>query len=77
MLGIIAVADVIKEESIVAVKNLKNMGIKVVMITGDNEQTAQAIGKKAGVDEIYAGVLPQGKEEIIRKLERRLWLVMV
>lgn len=51
-----------------AVKNLKNMGIKVVMITGDNEQTAQAIGKKAGVDEIYAGVLPQGKEEIIRKL---------
>ena len=67
-LGIIAVADVIKEESIVAVKNLKNMGIKVVMITGDNEQTAQAIGKKAGVDEIYAGVLPQGKEEIIRKL---------
>ena len=68
VLGIIAVADVIKEESIVAVKNLKNMGIKVVMITGDNEQTAQAIGKKAGVDEIYAGVLPQGKEEIIRKL---------
>ena len=63
VLGIIAVADVIKEESIVAVKNLKNMGIKVVMITGDNEQTAQAIGKKAGVDEIYAGVLPQGKEE--------------
>ena len=60
VLGIIAVADVIKEESIVAVKNLKNMGIKVVMITGDNEQTAQAIGKKAGVDEIYAGVLPQG-----------------
>ena len=68
VMGIIAVADVIKEESIVAVKNLKNMGIKVVMITGDNEQTAQAIGKKAGVDEIYAGVLPQGKEEIIRKL---------
>ena len=68
VLGIIAVADVIKEESIVAVKNLKNMGIKVVMITGDNEQTAQAIGKKAGVDEIYSGVLPQGKEEIIRKL---------
>lgn len=68
VLGIIAVADVIKEESIAAVKNLKDMGIKVVMITGDNEQTAQAIGKKAGVDEIYAGVLPQGKEEIIRKL---------
>lgn len=68
VLGIIAVADVIKEESIVAVKNLKDMGIKVVMITGDNEQTAQAIGKKAGVDEIYSGVLPQGKEEIIRKL---------
>jgi len=68
VMGIIAVADVIKEESIVAVKNLKDMGIKVVMITGDNEQTAQAIGKKAGVDEIYAGVLPQGKEEIIRKL---------
>ena len=55
VLGIIAVADVIKEESIVAVKNLKNMGIKVVMITGDNEQTAQAIGKKAGVDEIILG----------------------
>ena len=68
VMGIIAVADVIKEESIAAVKNLKDMGIKVVMITGDNEQTAQAIGKKAGVDEIYAGVLPQGKEEIIRKL---------
>ena len=68
VMGIIAVADVIKEESIVAVKNLKDMGIKVVMITGDNEQTAQAIGKTAGVDEIYAGVLPQGKEEIIRKL---------
>lgn len=67
-LGIIAVADVIKEESIEAVKSLKNMGIKVVMITGDNEQTANAIGKNAGVDEIYAGVLPQGKEEIIRKL---------
>lgn len=63
VLGIIAVADVIKEESIVAVKNLKNMGIKVVMITGDNEQTAQAIGKKAGVDEIYSGVLPQGKKK--------------
>ncbi|WP_448902504.1 heavy metal translocating P-type ATPase [Eubacterium sp.] len=77
VLGIIAVADVIKEESIVAVKNLKNMGIKVVMITGDNEQTAQAIGKKAGVDEIYAGVLPQGKEEIIRKLSESGKTVMV
>lgn len=67
-LGIIAVADVIKEESISAVKDLKQMGIKVVMITGDNEQTAKAIGNKAGVNEIYAKVLPQGKEEIVGKL---------
>lgn len=67
--GIIAVADVIKEESAKAVKELKNMGIRVVMLTGDNERTAGAIGREAGVDEVIAGVLPDGKESVIRKLK--------
>ena len=67
-LGIIAVADVIKEDSAEAIRQLKNMGIHVVMITGDNKQTAQAIGKIAGVDEVAANVLPGGKEEIVKKL---------
>lgn len=76
VLGMIAVADVIKEDSHKAVKQLQNMGIKVVMITGDNEQTAKAIGKQAGVDQVIAGVLPEGKEEAIRGLQeegRQLW----
>ena len=67
-LGIIAVADTIKEDSPQAVKELQNMGIHVVMLTGDNERTAQAVGKAAGVDEVVAGVLPEGKEEVIRRL---------
>lgn len=76
--GIIAVADTIKEDSPEAVRQLKNMGIRVVMLTGDNEQTANAIGKQAGVDEVIAGVLPDGKEAVIRKLKNRAglpWLV--
>ena len=68
--GIIAVADVIKEDSRAAVKELQNMGIRVVMLTGDNEATARAIGAEAGVDEVIAGVLPEGKEEVIRKLKK-------
>ena len=67
-LGIIAVADTIKEDSAEAIRELKNMGIHVVMLTGDNERTAQAIGKTAGVNEVVAGVLPEGKEAVIRKL---------
>ena len=67
--GMIAVADVIKEDSRAAVKELQNMGIRVVMLTGDNEATARAIGTEAGVDEVIAGVLPEGKEEVIRKLK--------
>ncbi len=67
----IAVADVIKEESARAVKELQNMGIYVVMLTGDNERTARAIGRQAGVDEVIAGVLPEGKESVIRSLKKR------
>ena len=69
LLGVIAVADVIKEDSPQAVRELQNMGIRVVMLTGDNERTAKAIGKQAGVDEVIAGVLPEGKEAEIRKLK--------
>ena len=69
--GIIAVADTIKEDSPEAVRQLKKMGIRVVMLTGDNEQTANAIGKQAGVDEVIAGVLPDGKEAVIRKLKKQ------
>ena len=69
LIGIIAVADVIKEDSAKAVNELKNMGIKVVMLTGDNERTARAIGKEAGVDQVIAGVLPDGKEAVIKKLK--------
>ena len=76
-LGMICVADTIKEDSPQAIKELKNMGIKVVMLTGDNEQTAQAIGKKAGVDEVIAGVLPDGKESVIRKLQQEGQVAMV
>ncbi len=63
-------ADVIKEDSPKAVKELQNMGIRVVMLTGDNERTARAIGAQAGVDEVIAGVLPDGKENVIGSLKR-------
>jgi len=76
-LGIIAVADVIKEDSAQAVKELQNMGIRVVMLTGDNERTAKAIGRQAGVDNVIAGVLPEGKERIIRKLKQQGKVAMV
>ena len=75
--GIIAVADTIKEDSPEAVRQLKNMGIRVVMLTGDNEQTANAIGKHAGVDEVIAGVLPDGKEAVIRNLKKQGRVAMV
>ena len=75
--GIIAVADVLKPESPQAIKELKNMGIRVVMLTGDNARTAQAIGKEAGVDEVIAGVLPDGKEEVVRKLKEQGKVAMV
>ena len=77
LLGIIAVADVIKEDSPQAVKELQNMGIHVVMLTGDNERTAKAIGAQAGVDEVIAGVLPDGKEQVIRKLQKKGKVAMV
>ncbi len=77
LLGIIAVADVIKEDSPEAIKELQNMGIRVVMLTGDNEKTANAIGKIAGVDEVIAGVLPDGKEAVIRKLKDNGKVAMV
>ena len=77
LLGLIAVADVIKEDSASAVKELQNMGIRVVMLTGDNEQTAKAIGKEAGVDEVIAGVLPDGKERVIRDLQKQGKVAMV
>lgn len=76
-IGIIAVADVIKAESPQAVTELKNMGIHVVMLTGDNERTARAIGKQAGVDEVVAGVLPEGKENVIRELKEKGRVAMV
>ena len=75
--GVIAVADVIKEDSPKAVKELQNMGIRVVMLTGDNERTANAIGKQAGVDEVIAGVLPEGKESVIRRLKKQGKVAMV
>ena len=77
LLGIIAVADVLKEESPEAIRQLQHMGIQVVMLTGDNEQTARAIGKQAGVDHVIAGVLPDGKEAVIRKLAAQGKVAMV
>ena len=77
LLGVIAVADVIKEDSPQAVRELQNMGIRVVMLTGDNQRTAQAIGKQAGVDEVIAGVLPDGKESVIRRLKEQGRVAMV
>ena len=77
LLGLIAVADVIKPESPAAVKELQNMGVRVVMLTGDNERTAQAIAAQAGVDQVVAGVLPEGKEAVIRELQRQGPVLMV
>ena len=77
ILGMVAVADVMKEDSPEAIAELKNMGIHVVMLTGDNEQTAQAIGKQAGVDEVIAGVLPDGKEAVIANLQKKGKVAMV
>ena len=77
LVGIIAVADVIKEDSPQAVREMRNMGIRVVMLTGDNERTAKAIGAQAGVDEVIAGVLPDGKESVIRKLKKQGKVAMV
>ena len=77
LLGVIAVADVIKEDSPQAIKELQNMGIYVVMLTGDNERTAKAIGQQAGVDEVIAGVLPEGKEQVICKLKEKGKVAMV
>ncbi|MDY5348645.1 MAG: heavy metal translocating P-type ATPase [Candidatus Ventricola sp.] len=77
LLGVIAVADVIREDSPAAIRALQNMGIRVVMLTGDNERTARAIGAQAGVDEVIAGVLPDGKEAVIRRLQRQGKVAMV
>lgn len=77
LLGIIAVADVIKEESPQAIKQLQNMSIKVVMLTGDNERTAKAVGKLAGVDEVIAGVMPDGKEKVVAELKKQGKVLMV
>ena len=77
LLGIIAVADTVKEDSPQAIKELQNMGIKVVMLTGDNEKTANAIGKIAGVDKVIAGVLPDGKEKVVRTLKDKGKVMMV
>ena len=77
LIGIIAVADVIKEDSPQAIRELQNMGIRVVMLTGDNERTARAIGAQAGVDDVIAGVLPDGKESVIRTLKEQGKVAMV
>ncbi len=77
LLGLIAVADVMKEDSPKAIEALRNMGMKVVMLTGDNQRTAQAIGRQAGVDEVIAGVLPDGKESVIRRLKEQGRVAMV
>ncbi len=77
LLGVIAVADTIKEDSPRAIAELRNMGIRVVMLTGDNERTAKAIGNQAGVDEVIAGVLPEGKEKAVRQLQKQGTVAMV
>lgn len=77
LLGVIAVADTIKEDSLEAIRQLQNMGIRVVMLTGDNQRTADAIGRQAGVDEVIAGVLPDGKEAVIRQLQASGKVAMV
>lgn len=75
--GMIAVADTMKDDSLPAIKEMQDMGFHIVMLTGDNEKTANAIGKKAGVDEVIAGVLPDGKEQVIRKLQQKGKVIMV
>ena len=77
LLGIIAVADVVKEDSVETIRELKEMNFKVIMLTGDNEKTANAIGRQVGVDEVIAGVLPEGKEEKIRELMKSGKVIMV
>ena len=77
LLGVIAVADVVKEDSPAAIKQLKDMGIHVVMLTGDNEKTAKAIGAQAGVDEVIAGVLPDGKASVVESFKTRGRVIMV
>jgi len=77
LLGMIAVADTMKEDSADAVSQMQKMGLRVVMLTGDNEKTANAIGREAGVDEVIAGVLPDGKEAVIRKLKENGKVAMV
>lgn len=77
LLGVIAVADVIKEDSVTAIAELRKMGIRVVMLTGDNQRTADAIGREVGVDEVIAGVLPDGKEAVIRRLQEQGAVAMV
>ena len=76
-IGMIAAADSIRPDSAQAVKELKALGLKVIMLTGDNERTAKAIGRTAGVDEVIAGVLPDGKENVVRKLQKQGRVVMV
>ena len=77
VVGMIAVADVMKKDSPKAIAQIKAMGIKVVMVTGDNEKTAKAIGKAAGVDQVIAGVLPDGKEKVVRDLQKTGRVAMV
>ncbi len=77
LLGVIAVADTLKADSPEAIRQLKNMGIRVVMLTGDNQRTAEAVGKQAGVDQVIAGVLPEGKEKVIRELKAKGKVAMV
>ncbi len=77
LLGVIAVADVLRNDSAEAIRDLKDLGMKVIMLSGDNEKTAKAIGKEAGVDEVIAGILPDGKEEVIRKLQSEGKTIMV
>ena len=77
VLGMIAVADTLKEDSAQAVAQLRNLGLQVVMLTGDNQRTAQAVGREAGVDQVIAGVLPEGKEQVIRELKKQGKVIMV
>ena len=77
LLGIIAVADTLREDSHTAIEKLKKMGLRVIMLTGDNENTARTIGKMAGIDEVISGVLPDGKVKVIKELQEKGALAMV
>lgn len=77
LMGLVAVADTLKEDSPQAIRQLREMGIRVVMLTGDNQRTADAIGRASGVDEVIAGVLPDGKEAVIRRLQTEGKVAMV